>query len=279
MNGAEFVLRSLVEDGVDRLFLVPGGLVDPFLPAIARTPGLSSVVAAHEGGAAFMADGYARASGKFGAVLCIGGPGATNAVTAMSAAYTDHSPVLLLTGAVANAMQGVGYFQDATAGAFDDGRVLAPVTAESYSVPDVRLLPASLRVALHADVRGRSGARPSQHSDRRSDWRGRGEAEPLGCGHSPFGAARRRSGEQDLGAPETGWPRPPRRAPGRRRRSSPTTRRRRSRGSQSASIFRSPRPSTPKGSFPRTIRSRSASLATRAHGTPPRRFSTMASTS
>lgn len=154
MNGAEFVLRSLVEDGVDRLFLVPGGLVDPFLPAIARTPGLSCVVAAHEGGAAFMADGYARASGKFGAVLCIGGPGATNAVTAMSAAYTDHSPVLLLTGAVANAMQGVGYFQDATAGAFDDGRVLAPVTAESYSVPDVRLLPASLRVALHRMFEG-----------------------------------------------------------------------------------------------------------------------------
>ena len=47
MNGAEFVLSSLVEDRVDRLFLVPGGLVDPFLPAIARTPGLSSVVAAH----------------------------------------------------------------------------------------------------------------------------------------------------------------------------------------------------------------------------------------
>ncbi len=154
MNGADFVLRSLVADGVDRLFLVPGGLVDPFLPAIARTSGLSPVVAAQEGGAAFMADGYARASGKFGAVLCIGGPGATNTVTAMSAAFTDHSPVLLLTGAVANAMQGVGFFQDATAGAFDDGRVLAPVTAESYSVPDIRVLPSSLRVAVQRMFEG-----------------------------------------------------------------------------------------------------------------------------
>ena len=136
MNGAEFVLRSLVEDGVDRLFLVPGGLVDPFLPAIARTPGLSCVVAAQEGGAAYMADGYARASGKFGVCLCIGGPGLTNTVTALSAAFIDQSPVLLLSGEVANDMQGMGLFQDATAGAFDDGSVIvAPVTAEILQRP------------------------------------------------------------------------------------------------------------------------------------------------
>ncbi|MEM8743692.1 MAG: thiamine pyrophosphate-binding protein [Pseudomonadota bacterium] len=111
MKGTEFLLRSLVADGVDHLFMMTGGLVDPFLPAIGNVPEITPVVAAHEGGAAAMADGYARASGRIGACLCIGGPGLTNTVTSMSAAYTDESPVLLLTGAVENYMQGLGLFR------------------------------------------------------------------------------------------------------------------------------------------------------------------------
>jgi acetolactate synthase-1/2/3 large subunit len=141
MIGTDFILRSLVANGIDHLFLVPGGLVDPFLPALGRITGLVPVVAAQEGGAAYMADGYARASGKFGACLCIGGPGTTNTVTALSAALTDESPVLLITGEVANYMQGLGLFQDASAGTYNDSLILAPVTAESYSIPDIRLLP------------------------------------------------------------------------------------------------------------------------------------------
>jgi glyoxylate carboligase len=58
MLGTDFILRSLVADGVDHLFLVPGGLVDPFMPAIGRVPGITPVVAAQEGGAAYMADGH-----------------------------------------------------------------------------------------------------------------------------------------------------------------------------------------------------------------------------
>ena len=88
MQGTDFILRSLVADDIGHLFLVPGGLVDPFMPAIGRVPELTPVVAAQEGGAAYMADGYARASGRFGACLCIGGPGVTNTVTALSAALT-----------------------------------------------------------------------------------------------------------------------------------------------------------------------------------------------
>jgi acetolactate synthase-1/2/3 large subunit len=140
MLGTDFILRSLVADGTDHLFLVPGGLVDPFLAAIGRVKGLVPIVAAQEGGATFMADGYARVSGKYGACLCIGGPGATNTVTGLSAAFTDESAVMLLTGEVANYMEGLGLFQDATAGTFNDSLALAPVTAESRSVPDVRLL-------------------------------------------------------------------------------------------------------------------------------------------
>ncbi len=112
-------------------------------------------MAAQEGGAAYMADGYARASGKFGACLCIGGPGLTNTVTALSAALTDQSPVLALSGEVANDMQGMGLFQDATAGTFDDSLIVAPVTAESYSVPHVRLLGHKLRGAIKRMLDGR----------------------------------------------------------------------------------------------------------------------------
>lgn len=154
MLGTDFILKSLVADEIDHLFLVPGGLVDPFMPAIGRTPEITPVVAAQEGGAAYMADGYARASGKFGACLCIGGPGVTNTVTAISAALTDESPVLLITGEVANYMEGLGLFQDASAGTYNDSLILAPVTAESYSIPDVRLLPHKLRGAVKRMVDG-----------------------------------------------------------------------------------------------------------------------------
>lgn len=154
MQGADFVLRSLVADGVDHLFMMTGGLVDPFLPAIARVPEITPVVAAHEGGAAAMADGYARASGGIGACLGIGGPGLTNMLTSVSAAYTDESPVLVLTGAVENYMQGLGLFQDATASTYNDVQIMAPTTVGSYSVPDIRLLRHKYRGAVKSMLDG-----------------------------------------------------------------------------------------------------------------------------
>src|SRR3974390_1961094 len=112
--GSDFILDALAREGLTHLFLVPGGLVDPFLPALARVPRLRPVVAAHEGGAAYMADGYARASGRFGAVLGIGGRGLTNMTTAVAAAKTDGSPVLVLSGEITIEMEGLGEFQDAS---------------------------------------------------------------------------------------------------------------------------------------------------------------------
>jgi acetolactate synthase I/II/III large subunit len=82
----DFILSALAQEGLDHLFMVPGGLVDPFLPALGRAPQVRAIVAAQEGGAAYMADGYARASGRFGAALCIGGPGLCNMTTAVAAA-------------------------------------------------------------------------------------------------------------------------------------------------------------------------------------------------
>ena len=140
MKGTEFLLRSLVADGVDHVFMVPGGLIDAFYPALQAVPELTPIVAAQEGGAAYAADGFARASGGMGACLVIGGPGVTNTVTAVSTALTDGVPLLVISGEVATFVEGLGFFQDASAGTFDDSAVLRPVTSESFSVPDVRLL-------------------------------------------------------------------------------------------------------------------------------------------
>src|SRR6202030_2354110 len=97
-TGTDFILDALLREALDHLFMVPGGLVDPFLPALARHPQLKPIIAAHEGGAVYMADGYARASGSVRAALGIGGPGSCNMATAVAAAKTDGSPVLVMTG-------------------------------------------------------------------------------------------------------------------------------------------------------------------------------------
>jgi acetolactate synthase-1/2/3 large subunit len=132
--GTDYLLDAFIREGVSHLFMVPGGLVDPFLPALARFPALKPIVAAQEGGAAYMADGYARASGRFGVALGIGGPGLGNMITAMATALTDSSKVFVMSGEVAVAMEGLGQFQDASAETLDDAVLAAPVTRFSTSV-------------------------------------------------------------------------------------------------------------------------------------------------
>lgn len=157
MQGNEFLLRSLLADGVDRLFMVPGGLVDPFLPALQTVRQMQPVVACQEGGAAYMADGYARATGRFGACLCIGGPGLGNTVTPLMAAQSDSSRVLVLSGEVATAMEGLGAFQDASAGTLDDASLVRNVTRWSYTVPNPHLLHHSYERAVKTMFDGESG--------------------------------------------------------------------------------------------------------------------------
>src|SRR5947209_11485700 len=148
--GTDYILEALAAEGLGHLFMVPGGLVDPFLPALARQDKLTPIVAAHEGGAVYMADGYARASGHFGAALGIGGPGCCNMATAVAAAKTDGSPLLVLTGEVPVDMEGRGAFQDASQATLDDTAVMAPLTRLSKTVADGRNLNHWFRHALTA---------------------------------------------------------------------------------------------------------------------------------
>ena len=148
MLGTDYILSSLVQEGIDHIFMVPGGLVDPFLQALSRQKKLIPIVAAQEGGAAYMADGYARASKKFGAVLCIGGPGLTNTVTAIATALTDGSPVLLLSGEAPTCLEGLGMFQDASSQTLNDVGTLKGLTHYSSSIDNPKNLPHLFRKAL-----------------------------------------------------------------------------------------------------------------------------------
>jgi acetolactate synthase I/II/III large subunit len=148
MNGTDYILKALASEGIEALFFVPGGLIDPFLSAFENTPQVRPIVACQEGGACYMADGYSRASGNFAACMAIGGPGLTNMTTAVSAAWTDLSPVLVLSGEVSTSMEGLGQFQDASASSFNDTKILEPVTAMSLSIENPHLLNHHFRKAL-----------------------------------------------------------------------------------------------------------------------------------
>lgn len=148
MNGSRFVLDALRDEGITHVFMVPGGLLDPFLSELGAPSGVMPIVAAHEGGAAFMADGYARASGRFGVCLAIGGPGVANMVGPLAAAYADESPVLCITGQVPTAWEGRGAFQDASPAGMDDLAFLHPVTAYSQEVVKAGDVSHHLHVAL-----------------------------------------------------------------------------------------------------------------------------------
>lgn len=148
MLGTDYILSSLAKENIDHLFMVPGGLVDPFLPAIGRQKALRPIIAAKEGGAAMMADGYARASGKFGVALCIGGPGLTNTVTAVATAQTDGAPLLLISGETATYLEGRGMFQDASSQTLDDVGMLKGMTRYSTSIDSSKNLPHLFTMAM-----------------------------------------------------------------------------------------------------------------------------------
>ena len=148
MRTADFILSAIRDQGVTHCFIDLGGLNDNFMPALSGTKGIRPVVAAFEGGAAYMADGYARASGGLGVCFGIGGPGVLNMTTALAAALSDRSPVLAISGEVARSWEGMGGFQDASGAGIDDIDVLQRVTGLSLSLSSRAVVPHHLRHAI-----------------------------------------------------------------------------------------------------------------------------------
>jgi len=110
---------------------------------------VTPIVCANEAGVGYAADGYARASRKFGAMLVIGGPGTFNMVGAIGAASADGVPLLLVSGETPTAQQGRGSFQDASPVGVEDLRLLDSLTGWSHIVPTPSALPQFLRDAYH----------------------------------------------------------------------------------------------------------------------------------
>lgn len=128
MNGAEAVLTSLKNEGVDVVFGYPGGAVLTLYDAVYKMK-FPHILTRHEQGAVHAADGYARATGKVGVVFATSGPGATNLVTGISTAYTDSVPLVCITGQVANPYIGKDSFQEA-----DVCGITTPITKHNYLV-------------------------------------------------------------------------------------------------------------------------------------------------
>ena len=149
MRITDYMVNALCNQGVSHVFIDLGGLNDNFMPPLTSTKGLRTVVAAFEGGAAYMADGYSRASGGLGVCFGIGGPGVLNMTTALAAASTDRSSVLAISGEVSRSWEGMGGFQDASHAGIDDIDILQRVTGLSLSMSSAAVVPRHLRHAIN----------------------------------------------------------------------------------------------------------------------------------
>ncbi len=156
-RAVDLFLRYLKAEGVRVVFGIPGGLLHPFFEEAEHDPELTLVVPKHEEGAAFMADGYARAGG--GLAVCAGtaGPGSTNLLTGVSCAFADGVPMVVVTGQAASRAMGRGAAQETTREDIDIVEMFRPVTKYSAMVTDVADLGRHLRRALRRALTGRRG--------------------------------------------------------------------------------------------------------------------------
>jgi acetolactate synthase-1/2/3 large subunit len=152
MQGAELLIKALVDQGVEVIFGYPGGAVLPIYDALFKQNRLRHILVRHEQAAVHAAEGYARSTGKVGCVLVTSGPGATNAVTGLTDALMDSIPVVCLTGQVPTHLIGNDAFQEA-----DTTGITRPCTKHNYLVKDVRDLARTVHEAFYVATHGRPG--------------------------------------------------------------------------------------------------------------------------
>jgi acetolactate synthase-1/2/3 large subunit len=151
LTGAQALVRSLEQQGVDVVFGLPGGAILPAYDPI-RSSSLRHVLVRHEQGAGHAAEGYAWATGRPGVCIVTSGPGATNLVTALADAYMDSVPIVAITGQVSRAMIGTDAFQEA-----DITGITLPVTKHNELVTSAERIPAAIAEAFHIATTGRPG--------------------------------------------------------------------------------------------------------------------------
>ena len=152
LSGAEMVVQSLRDQGVEFLFGYPGGAVLDIYDAIHTLGGIEHILVRHEQAAVHMADGYARATGKVGCVLVTSGPGATNAITGIATAYADSIPLVVLSGQVPSGLIGSDAFQEC-----DMVGISRPVVKHSFLVKNPEDIPTIIKKAFYIASTGRPG--------------------------------------------------------------------------------------------------------------------------
>ena len=151
LTGAEILWATLVGEGVTQVFGYPGGAILPVYDALRKFP-IHHTLVRHEQGAAHMADGYSRASGKVGVAIATSGPGATNLVTGIATAMLDSIPIVCITGNVSSKILGTDAFQEV-----DITGITLPVTKHNFLINRAEDIAPAVRLAFQIAKSARPG--------------------------------------------------------------------------------------------------------------------------
>ena len=152
LNGSQIVCESLLKEGVEVIFGLPGGAILPLYQTLPEYPQLRHILVRHEQGAAHAADGYARVTGRPGVAWATSGPGATNLITGIATAQMDSVPMVIITGQVARAAIGSDAFQET-----DTTGITLPITKHNYLVMNASEIARAIKEAFHIASTGRPG--------------------------------------------------------------------------------------------------------------------------
>ncbi|MCH8308972.1 MAG: biosynthetic-type acetolactate synthase large subunit [Chloroflexi bacterium] len=152
LTGGQMVLESLIREGVEVIFGIPGGAILPLYQTLPEYPQLRHILTRHEQGASHAADGYARVTGRPGVAFATSGPGATNLVTGIATAYMDSVPLVIVTGQVGRRAIGSDAFQET-----DITGITLPITKHNYLVMHAEDIPSVINEAFHIASTGRPG--------------------------------------------------------------------------------------------------------------------------
>ncbi|MEM7358691.1 MAG: biosynthetic-type acetolactate synthase large subunit [Pseudomonadota bacterium] len=152
LTGADIVVRSLKEEGVEYVFGYPGGAALHIYDAFHRQDDVEHILVRHEQGATHAADGFARATGKPGVVLVTSGPGVTNAITGIATAYMDSIPMVVLSGQVMKPLIGYDAFQE-----IDAVGISRPCVKHNFLIQHVEDIATTIKKAFHVATSGRPG--------------------------------------------------------------------------------------------------------------------------
>ncbi|MED5288173.1 MAG: acetolactate synthase 3 large subunit [Pseudomonadota bacterium] len=152
ITGAEMVIQTLHDQGVESVFGYPGGAVLPIYDAIFQQENVKHILVRHEQGASHAAEGYARSTGNVGVLIVTSGPGATNAVTGLTDALLDSIPIVCISGQVPTHLIGTDAFQEA-----DTVGITRACTKHNWLVKDIKDLPRIMHEAFYIARSGRPG--------------------------------------------------------------------------------------------------------------------------